>query len=394
MAGVTESTGEWAGRVLAAVPERDWALQESGYDPLLEREVESRFAVGNGLIGVRGSLEIPTPASRPLTSVAGFFDSPPGGTSAPVLVPAPDWLRLVLTVDGREVALGEDSFPQHSRTLDMRRGTLLSTWDCRSPSGKSVRVETLRIASHSERRLTIQVVRLQSEAAARFSFQALLVPVTLALILDRLEGDVSLWRTAGSGRGLTIATRAILQRAGGTELPYEIDGLTRRWTWVGRPGEAATFVRTVAFAAYGDVSERDRDIARAMAGASVAAAPAALASHERAWSERWQASDVSIEGDDQAQRAVRFAVYQLNSAANPEDERVSIGARGLTGDGYGGHVFWDTEIFLLPFYTLTWPEAARALLMYRYHTLPAARAKASRLAYAGALYAWESADSG
>ena len=82
------------------------------------------------------------------------------------------------------------------------------------------------------------------------------------------------------------------------------------------------------------------------------------------------------------------------SAANPDDEHVSIGARALTGDAYLGHVFWDTEIFLLPFYTFTWPAAARALLMYRFHTLPAARAKAARLGYRGALYAWESADTG
>ena len=78
--------------------------------------------------------------------------------------------------------------------------------------------------------------------------------------------------------------------------------------------------------------------------------------------------------------ALRFAVYHLTSAANPEDERVSVGARGLTGDAYFGHVFWDTEIYLLPFYTAVWPEAARALLMYRYHTLPGARAKAARWA--------------
>ena len=83
-----------------------------------------------------------------------------------------------------------------------------------------------------------------------------------------------------------------------------------------------------------------------------------------------------MNGDETAQRALRFAVYHLTSAANPEDEHVSIGARGLTGEGYLGHVFWDTEVFLLPFFTLTWPEAARALLMYRFHTLPAARAKA------------------
>lgn len=105
-------------------------------------------------------------------------------------------------------------------------------------------------------------------------------------------------------------------------------------------------------------------------------------------------SDVEIDGDPAAQKAVRFAVFHLNGAANPDDETLSIGARGLTGDDYAGHVFWDTEIFLLPFYILTWPQAARALLMYRFHTLDGAREKAKRLGWDGALYAWESADTG
>ena len=119
-----------------------------------------------------------------------------------------------------------------------------------------------------------------------------------------------------------------------------------------------------------------------------------LAEHETAWASRWQRSDVEVDGDDAAQQALRFAIYHLNSAANPADERVSIGARALTGDDYHGHVFWDTEIYLLPFYVLTWPEAARTLLMYRFRTLDAARAKSARMGWRGALYAWESADSG
>jgi trehalose/maltose hydrolase-like predicted phosphorylase len=105
---------------------------------------------------------------------------------------------------------------------------------------------------------------------------------------------------------------------------------------------------------------------------------AVLAEHEAAWAARWAASDIVIDGDNIMQRAVRFAVYHLTSTANPEDDRVSIGARALTGDAYIGHVFWDTEIYLLPFYTAVWPDVARALLMYRFHTLPGARAKASR----------------
>ncbi len=121
---------------------------------------------------------------------------------------------------------------------------------------------------------------------------------------------------------------------------------------------------------------------------------AAVGEHRDAWLARWEASDLRIEGDPAAQRALRFASYHLMSAANPQDDHVSIGARGLSGTTYKGHVFWDTDIFMLPFFILTYPEAARALVMYRYHTLAAARAKAARLGYRGALYAWESADSG
>ena len=135
---------------------------------------------------------------------------------------------------------------------------------------------------------------------------------------------------------------------------------------------------------------------------------------------RWQRSDFEVREDPAAELALRFAAYHafalapsrvqnryissaraasgqgnvLTSAVNPADEHVSIGARGLTGDDYHGHVFWDTEIYLLPFYTLTWPEAARALLMYRFWTLEGARAKAAGMGWRGAMYPWESADTG
>ncbi|HEV2457930.1 MAG TPA: glycosyl hydrolase family 65 protein, partial [Ktedonobacterales bacterium] len=110
--------------------------------------------------------------------------------------------------------------------------------------------------------------------------------------------------------------------------------------------------------------------------------------------QRWTASDILVEGDEGAQRALRFATYHMISAANPDDDRVSIGARALTGDEYHGHVFWDTDLFLLPFYAYTWPEAARAMLLYRYHGLAGARDKAAKHGNRGAFYAWEAADTG
>src|SRR5262249_56334995 len=153
-----------------------------------------------------------------------------------------------------------------------------------------------------------------------------------------------------------------------------------RWSWRGRSvaGRGAEFAGLSAGA--GADTPEDDPAPRASAALARSRAlgwRAALAAHEAAWDARWIASDILIEGDDESQRALRFAVYHLISTANPEDDRVSIGARALTGDAYLGHVFWDTEIYLLPFYTAVWPEAARALLMYRFHTLSGARAKAA-----------------
>jgi kojibiose phosphorylase len=116
--------------------------------------------------------------------------------------------------------------------------------------------------------------------------------------------------------------------------------------------------------------------------------------HSDAWEERWRASDVVVEGDPAAQLSLRFALYHLISSGDPHSDLASIGARGLTGPGYNGHVFWDTDVFMLPFFLFTQPEVARRLIGYRFRALPAARSRARKLGYRGALYAWESADDG
>jgi len=116
--------------------------------------------------------------------------------------------------------------------------------------------------------------------------------------------------------------------------------------------------------------------------------------HEKAWAERWKIANVDIDGDPEAARALRFNIYHLIIAGNEEDDDVSVGARTLSDEGYRGHVFWDTEIFILPFFIYTNPRIAKNLLMYRYHRLNAARHNAAARGYKGALFPWESADTG
>jgi trehalose/maltose hydrolase-like predicted phosphorylase len=211
----------------------------------------------------------------------------------------------------------------------------------------------------------------------------------------RLDQDLGVWRTEQSGKSLAIACAASLQ-VDGTELSAQSLGPFRwRWAWTSAPSQTVSFQRLIAVARGGDTDSETARVARdALDRARSIGWRAVLEQHEAAWAERWRCSDIAIGGDIAAQRALRFAIYHLNSAANPTDERVSIGARALTGDAYLGHVFWDTEIYVLPFFIATWPEAARSLLMYRWHTLPGARAKAARLGWRGAMYAWESTDTG
>ena len=118
------------------------------------------------------------------------------------------------------------------------------------------------------------------------------------------------------------------------------------------------------------------------------------AASEEAWQRFWNVSDIIIEGDDTAQTAVRYSIYQLRLSTSAHDSRYSSAAKGLTGFGYRGHVFHDTEIFMLPFFTYVHPHIARNLMLYRYHLLPAARAKAAHNGYEGAQFPWESTLSG
>ena len=118
-----------------------------------------------------------------------------------------------------------------------------------------------------------------------------------------------------------------------------------------------------------------------------------LAEHRAAWASRWADSDILIEGDDTLQQAVRFALFRLSGAA-AETGEAAVGARGLTGVGYRGHVFWDSDVFVLPYLAATRPEAARAMLEYRVHRLPAARAAARAAGHEGARFPWESAHDG
>jgi trehalose/maltose hydrolase-like predicted phosphorylase len=385
--------------LLAPTADPTWALATDGYDPLRESIYEARFAISNGLLGVRGGRAVSRGSlwSEPLrTYIAGLFDLP--GPEHPIseLIAAPGWLQYrIITLDGSLVHHPAE-VPSHRTTLDMGRGMLLTEARLKNEPVVAVRARTLRLVSLHERAIGLHVIELEVEyGEIEVTVEASFEGMGVGLIAERLEQDIGVWRTKYTDKRLAMAAAMSLQ-IDGSELEPTMPGpFAWSWRWKTHPGQIVYLSRLVAVAR-GDTQDEDPGrVAREKLGVARRIGwRAIVGEHEAAWSERWRCSDFEVDGDPDAALALRFAVYHLTSAANPADERVSIGARGLTGEDYHGHVFWDTEIYLLPFYTLTWPRAARSLLMYRFRTLNGARAKAAEMGWRGAMYAWESADTG
>jgi trehalose/maltose hydrolase-like predicted phosphorylase len=184
-------------------------------------------------------------------------------------------------------------------------------------------------------------------------------------------------RVVVHGIALTMDTAEVLAHRRVLDLRRGV--LVREWRL--RVGDRTTRLRSLRFASLDDrhvLGQAVEVVAEDWSGEVMVEATA----------------DIEVTGDDELQRRARFALYHLIGCANPDDRRTAPGARSLTGERYKGHVFWDNEMFVVPFLVYTDPPTARAVLGYRYHTLPAARENARSRGWRGAAYAWESADSG
>ena len=385
---------------LAPFSDPGWLLVEEGFTLVREHEIESIFAVGNGYIGARASLEEGSSLSQPVTFAAGIYTDVASSELGPALVVLPDWAHLEIAVDGDRLSMDSGRIIEHRRMLDLRQGVLWRDWRQQDSSGRITWVRFLRLASLAARHVFLQSVAVTAE-----NYTGRIELVAGLTRLDHGGERSSLSVTRGLATVVVLARDTSVAMATGSVMRPKAEatksrqeGLTdhmdEHWSCEAGLGETVCLDRVVAVYTSRDVAD-PADTARGhVAMIHERGVTALVNDHVDAWNRRWEAAEVHIVGDDEAQRALRFAVYHLVAAANPDDEHASIGARGLTGQAYRGHVFWDTEIYMLPFYLFTDPPAARALLMYRHHTLGAARRKAKAHGYQGALYAWESADSG
>ena len=388
-----------------------WLIEEAKFDPSRQRQFETLFTIGNGYLGTRGSLEERYPGDLPATLIAGLYDDIPIFHTE--LVTVPDWTSFRLVVDKEPFSLRQGTVLSHKRVLDMRDGTLRCLIRWRSPNGHTVEIQTVRFASMADPHLCVQVCAV---TALDFDGEVKL----LAWLDEKAENpgippfpEVGLvhWERLSHGfpdRGTTyleartrrsqieLGMAAGFALAGvpdGEYLPLDGPCPGTQFNVHLSPGKTAILTKFVTF--YTSMDAKD-PVARALEKLQKSRERGyaqVLEDHREAWSTLWEDCDVRIAGDSDGERAVRFNLYHLLIAA-PRTERTSIPAKALSGFGYRGHVFWDTDVFILPFFTFTQPEIARRLLMYRYRTLPAAREKARQAGYKGAMYAWESAGDG
>lgn len=318
------------------------------------RARESQTALANGRVGIRGALEEDGPGSTPLTSAAGVWT----GRGSPVLLAGPVWTALA------GVAPPRPGGPDR-QVLDLRTGVLARE---RTVEGGTVR--TLRFVSLAEPGAA--GFRAEGPAGSLEPGAPVVLPLGVPGGDAGEEAGAHVARTRSSlGGGIAVA--AVEQEAAGAghvtlERVVALAVGPRRLPGRAAAGRAAARLRGIGF-------------------------DALLAAHRAAWATRWADAEVVIEGDEEAQLALRFALFHLMASVATSGE-AAVGARGMTGPAYGGHVFWDADVFVLPVLAATCPPAARAMLEYRIRRLPAARAAAAARGLAGARFPWESATDG
>jgi trehalose/maltose hydrolase-like predicted phosphorylase len=387
-----------------------WLLVDEGFTMAREHETESLFAIGNGYIGNRGSLAEGSPLSAPATFVAGIFEQSDTPGSVPELMVLPDWTAVRIWIDHEPLSLQCGEVLEHRRILDLHHATLWREWRHRLHDGRITRIVAFRLTSLADRHLLLHSVTLTAEnhsSVIRFESYIEAEDRTFSLLApdwkprtDSARPNVLPLALRVPGRDTTVAfglTSHLLHTgrvAGRRAMHVDRGRILEQCEVELEAGTECHLHRILSVFTSRDGAAPFENSMTHLGKVVPQGITSAVSAHISEWKARWQTADIELEGDDSLQRALRFAAYHLISAANPDDNRVSIGARTLSGPGYKGHVFWDTEIYMVPFFLYTHPPSARALLEYRYHTLDAARRKALAAGFRGAMYPWESADTG
>ncbi|MFC7431677.1 MULTISPECIES: glycoside hydrolase family 65 protein [unclassified Agrococcus] len=410
-------------------PIDEWALVETELDASQQGTTETLFAIGNGYLGMRGNVEEARHGHAFGTYVNGFHETWPirhaeeafgFARVGQTIIDAPDAKIIRLYVDDEPFVLADADLTAYSRRLDFQRGVLERECEWRMPSGKRIHIRTSRLVSFAERHLALleyEVTPLD-DASIIISSQLMNRQDMRDDLHARPEEEGFDPRKAETVEGRVLEPRHQHDREGRVILGYQAvnSGMTiavgiehvietdDEWSCVRHveadlakhvfriEAKAGNRIRLTKWASYHtarqvpvrelvDRSKRTLDRARRLG-------PDAVKTAQREWlDDFWMRADVEVEGQAAVQQAVRWNLFALAQAAARTDGG-GIAAKGVSGSGYGGHYFWDTEVYVMPFLTYTSPGVARNALRFREGMLDAARARASEMNQLGALYPW------
>lgn len=424
-----------------------WRLVENRYDPANVGAAETNFAVGNGYLGMRANPEEGRPAVQHGTFINGFHDTWPirhaedafgFAKTGQTIVNVPDAKVIKLYVDDEPFLLSVADLEEYERAIDFREGVLRRTILWRTPSGKRVRIDSSRMVSFTDRHLallTLEVTVLDGEAPVVVSSQILnrqdgrddyhartsgaMGSDALAAQGHGVEGTAEFdprkasnfservlnpklhWHSnrrmilgfqcKGSGMTLAVGADHAIETQNDFEelVSTEPDIGKKVYRVSAQAGVPIRITKAVAYHTSRGIPVRELfDRCRRTLDRVRDAGSGHYYEKQREWlTEYWANSDVQVEGQDAIQQATRWCIFQLAQAAARADQ-MGVAAKGVTGNGYEGHYFWDTDVYVVPFLVHTNPAMARNALRFRYGLLPAAIERARELTTRGALYPW------
>jgi alpha,alpha-trehalose phosphorylase len=412
----------------SSVGTQEWGLHTEGFDVSSNLLHETLFALGNGYLGQRAApeegLNAPPGLSAPGTFLNGFHDIQPIvypenayglARRNEFMVNVADGKRVDLWIDDERFDPTSGTLVSHERRLDFREGVLRRSLEWISPRGKRIRIRTERLVSLRRKHVFAQRYSVEAvDEALRFTFASSLdtrvghvdaggdprvgshadVPALeiLASMQDHIGSRV-MQCTPNSRLALVSAIEHDWSGLGDCDIGIDAESGVRqvhRATVQAGPGAMIGFVKFGAYHSSRDFA-RGELIARSTAELALARADgfdALVREQVAALGEFWRDADIEIGGDSALQQGIRFNVFHLLQSAG-RDGLTNVAAKGVTGEGYEGHYFWDTEIYVFPFFLATQPAIARRLLEFRCALLPKARERARQMAHPrGALYPW------
>lgn len=382
-----------------------WLITEDGWNKAKQKMYETLFAQGNGYLGLRGVLAEKPYEATPGTFIAGLYDKATAQETELVNLPNP--IHFKITAKGEKLGPAAMDVSKYKRYLDMQQGLLFRHTTFLDSRKNRFDYQSVQFVSMCDKYLIGMRIYLtpldkdteitvQSDIDVSITNSGVLTEgrkqhFGLAQVFQTEDRDFLIVRTLEKGISVAYATT----------LAYQIGGRTvstsdHAFNLKLKKNETVCFTKLICVLSSDELypGAVDRRIGDVLDESVRRGFDLSLKRHVNAMKKLWRSSDISIVGDPDVQKALRFNIYHMLICGPVEGGRASIGAKTLSGEGYRGHIFWDADVFSQPFYVYTQPSVARNMLLYRYYRLDAARKIAKANGYKGAQFPWESADTG